>query len=156
TGAPVSADIAINVDVEAPTFTVDAGVKTGLRTGGAGPDDRDPQMTNAFKRNEVVTVAVGSDAADLKPQSMGFTVKGVDAGTQTPFALNAASGCGQSHCWTATVDLATVEMWALRGKMTLTTTGRDNAGNLGQGTIQIPVTRFKWSRTVPSSAAISA
>ena len=129
----------------------------GLRTGGPGmPDDRDPLLANAFKRSDVVTVSIGSSDSDLNLNSVTLEVQGVDAGTSTSFAVSSASGCGQSICWTAAANLTAVEMWALRGQMTLTAKGRDNAGNVGQGAAQIPVTRFKWSRTLPSSAAVSA
>jgi len=157
-GAPVSADVLITVDTNVPTFTVNPGMKTGLRTGGPGlPDDRDLLQPNAFKRNDVVTVSIGSNDSDLNMNSVTLEVQGVDAGNSTSFAVSSSSGCGQTTCWTATANLAMVEMWALRGQMTLTAKGRDNAGNVGQGSAQIPVTRLKWTRALPSApATISA
>ncbi|HEY8206452.1 MAG TPA: hypothetical protein VIG99_03155, partial [Myxococcaceae bacterium] len=74
TGAPVSGDVAITVDTTAPTFTVDA----GTRSFGSGPaNEQDPQLSGAFKRNDVITVSITSTDPDLDEDSVALTVQGI-------------------------------------------------------------------------------
>src|SRR6185295_6555670 len=151
TGAPVSGDVAITVDTTAPTFTVDA----GTRIFGSGPaNEQDPQLSGAFKRNDVITVSITSTDSDLDDDSVALTVHGLPSTAETTFPATKGN-CGPTKCFTVTADLATVQMLALRGQMSLVATGRDNAGNLGTQSAPIRVTRVKWHRTMPSSAAIS-
>jgi hypothetical protein len=155
-GAPVSEGVNVNVDITAPTFTVTPNPKAGLRDGGTPgqPNDQDPQLANAYKRNDTVTVAISTSNTDLDPNSITLSVQGMTTNVPVTFTQpSRVPTCpGQAYCFTGNADLSGVEMLALRGQMTVVVTGRDSAGNLGQGTTQIPVTRFKWSRSVPGGS----
>ena len=159
-GAPVSDGVTIDVDTVAPTLTVTPNPKTGLRDGSTPgqPSDIDLQLANAFKRNDIVTVAISTPDPDFDPNSIALSVRGMTTNVPVSFvAPSRVTTCpGQAYCFTGTADLSNVEMLALRGQMTIVATGRDQAGNLGTGMAQIPVTRFKWSRAMPGVTSIQA
>lgn len=132
--------------------TVQLSVSTPVRRDNSDPlkaDERDlaPQFGDAWRRDERVDVSIGSsEPLDLDASNLVLTAAG--SAVSAPAKATASAGCGQPFCATASVDLAEPPMAAFRTTFGLKLTTKDVAGNPGQGTGSIKVTRQKWRFSV--------
>jgi hypothetical protein len=110
----------------------------------------DPQMPNAWKRDEFVPVTVTSDDDDVDSMSVTMSLGTLDAGSANPaqFVVQLSdAGCGHAYCGSATLDMSVPLMNAFNGALPLSLSGRDLAGNASSlaSLPQVPVTRWRWA-----------
>ncbi len=139
--------VMVTVDRTPPVFEVF--VPIPQREEGGGFTNREG---NAWKRDESVQLQVeAEDAIDVA--SVQFSLQasvGGSAGTATAFRpVSEDGGTASLYRGTILVDLYEPSFKGDRGNIVVNVSGKDRAGNLGSGTALVPVTRFKWHRSLP-------
>jgi len=147
-GGMTSAEVAVTVDLTPPSFVLSAPPPT--RSESAAFSDRDG---DAWKRDEVVRVQVtAADTINLGSvqYSLQANAGGAIGEVTPPRPVGAEVDGGSDYVGAMEVDLSVPKGFnGFRGAVVVNVTGEDLAGNVGTGSVEIPVTRFKWRRRYP-------
>ncbi|MFZ5439269.1 MAG: hypothetical protein ACOZQL_04630 [Myxococcota bacterium] len=149
TGA-LDASVVVNVDTEAPTLEFFIPTPNY----GATTADFIPSLSaGEFRKDEIVTVEVRSQAGDVDPSSISLTARANGATLQINSSVSCASA---AFCRAFQLDLGQVELVGFSGPVSLSAAGRDLAGNMAQpATGSLNVTRWQWARSVGGGSPIT-
>jgi hypothetical protein len=135
----------LTVDATPPTFVVTVPPIMGGSDGGTTYGD--PELVNAWSRDQVVPVEIRTNESNLDPSTVMVALKGTDGGLAPVVGVTPLIGaCDAGFCGVAQLKLWEPSFDAFRGSMPIVVQGRDSAGNPG-GTSSSPsvnVTRWKW------------
>jgi len=157
-----SAPVVVQVDGTAPGFEVALPDYPVRRTPADGTrwTDEDAAYAGSFRRDEVATVHVWSEDADVAVGTVELTAQFPNSAAKT-YAVEATdvSECPAqaAYCGKVALSLWEVEMNAFRAELTLSVSGEDVAGNAGSsGEARLKVTRWKWVHEASTTEQIKA
>ncbi|HEY3382918.1 MAG TPA: hypothetical protein VGK32_14175, partial [Vicinamibacterales bacterium] len=145
----------VTADLTAPSLTVT--VLPGPNREARELDEKSATKDTERKRNEKVRVQIKSSDADLDPSSVTVEVAGPTGG-KLAVTPGACATMPAGYCSEAEIDLgnAALEMKAFRGTAKVTVTASDAVKNLGTGSADVAVTRFKWKVDPETGKSIKA
>ena len=150
--AGLSASLQIGVDRTGPSLSIFL-PSAPVRAQTASLTEIDALAVGAWRRDERMKVRVVSDALDVSAASVVVRLEGTDGGASS---FDGGARCdGGPFCWEVEVDFAAPPMNAYRTRFAVSATAADALGNLSAIADggQPQVTRWKWSRALPSGFA---
>jgi outer membrane protein assembly factor BamB len=155
-GGGASAPITFSVDRTPPVVTIKVPLPAHVASNGVSPFDPGLGGADAWKRDEVINVGVGSNETGSASGSPSLSVRGLLRGGGfspliTLFPGTAVANCcatGTVLCSCFQLDLATVPFESFNGMIQLTGSASDQATNNTTINQMLQVTRWRWSKSL--------